>query len=104
MPKVNLSAAVDKAFTELHLTVLREIDSLASSVHFKQKSASLSARKQKSPEIFMSIPLWLAAMERLQGGRFNLQSRRAIHTLFMQTFHCPESMQTLDRLVGQKFS
>jgi hypothetical protein len=77
---------------------------LASSVHFKQKSSSLSARKQKSPEIFLSIPLWLAAMERLQAGRFNLQSRRAIHSLFMQTFHSPESMQTLDRLVSQKFS
>lgn len=99
-PLFNESTNAAEAFTDRHLNIFREINALASSVHFKQNTASLNATKQKNPEIFQSVPLWLAVMDRLRVGRFNLQSRRIIHSLFMHTFHSDASFMTLDRLVS----
>ena len=101
-PPIGETSSYSDAFNESHLSILREIDSLASSVHFKQKSASLHSTKENSPRLFLSVPLWLAAMDRLEKGRFNLQSRRVIHSLFIHTFHVRASLATLDNLVSQR--
>ena len=81
-------------------SVVQKIDSLASSVHFKQKSASLLAKKQKNPSVFHSVALWVTVMQRLSIGRFSLQARRVVHSLFIHTFSDEESLETLDSLIS----
>ena len=86
------------AFTSSHEHILKEIDSLASSVHFKQKAASLATKRQKHPDWFLSVPLWQSVTERIRVGRFSLQARRVIHSLFIHTFYESEALEVLDRL------
>ena len=79
--------------------VLDEITSLASLVQFNAKCNQLALRKQKTPRLFQSVPLWLQVQDRLQKGRFTLQARRAVHGLFVHTFCHHASFAELDQLV-----
>ena len=101
LPPMKRSSVIAEAFTEAHIEILKEIDTLASSVHFKQKSASLMAKKQKQGALFLSVPLWFAVMERTQVGRFPLQARRVVHSLFIHTLCEEASFTILDNLRSQ---
>lgn len=101
LPPLKRSSVAAETFTESHIEILNEIDTLASSVHFKQKSASLMARKQKQGSLFLSIPLWCAVMERMQLGRFSLQARRVVHSLFIHTLCEEASIEILDTIRSQ---
>jgi hypothetical protein len=92
------SANIPEAFTEAHAEVVKEIDALASSVHLKQKSAALSAQKQKNGALFLSVPLWVTVMNRMQQGRYPLAARRVVHSLFLHTLCDETSVSVLDRL------
>jgi hypothetical protein len=98
LPLINSSSNPSLSFTQAHVAIMREIDSLASSVHFKKKCASLNDRRQESPELFLSVPLWKAVMDRVCIGRFPLQARRTIHGLFLHTFFEMECLSILDSL------
>lgn len=87
------------AFTDDHVSVLTAIDSLASSIHMRQKSSSLNDKKHSHPELFLSVPLWMAVMDHVRIGRFSLQARRVIHGLFIHTFFESESLAVLDQLI-----
>ena len=78
--------------------VVKEVDALASSVHFKQKSTSLTNKKQRTPQIFQSVHLWFAIMQRMEIGRFSLQARRTIHALFIHVLCDEQSLEVLDSL------
>jgi hypothetical protein len=87
------------AFTDDHVTVLAAIDSLASTIHMRQKSSSLNDKYHSHPELFLSVPLWMAVMDRVSVGTFSLQARRVIHGLFIHTFFENESLALLDKLI-----
>jgi hypothetical protein len=97
LPAVNASNQPAEAFTDEHLAVVHAIDALASSVHFKQKSAALTEKKSKTPLLFQSVPLWAAVMERVCVGRFTLQARRLIHSLFIHTICDDVALAILDK-------
>jgi hypothetical protein len=100
LPPKNDSSNQYEAFTEAHLELLADLDSLASSVHFKQKSAALAAKKQKNGALFQSVPLWYAVMDRMTIGRYSLQVRRLIHSLFVHTICDEKSMEVYDSLLS----
>lgn len=87
------------AFTDDHVSVLAAIDSLASTIHMRQKSSSLNDKNHSHPELFLSVPLWMAVMDRVSVGTFSLQARRVIHGLFIHTFFENESLALLDKLI-----
>jgi hypothetical protein len=100
LPAINESANSDEAFTESHIEILNEISSLASSVHFKQKSASLNTKKQTRPALFQSVPLWYASLRRMEIGKFSLQTRRVFHSLFLHTVCDDRSLELFDSLIS----
>ena len=97
VPMMNLAASAAEAFTDQHLSILTDIDSLASSVHFKQKSAALTEKKSKHPSLFQSVVLWSSVMDRIRLGRFNLHARRLVHSLFIHTLCDDFALGVLDK-------
>ena len=97
VPMMNLASSAAEAYTDQHMSILTEIDSLASSVHFKQKSAALTEKKSKNPSLFQSVVLWSSVMDRIRLGRFNLHARRLVHSLFIHTLCDDFALGVLDK-------
>lgn len=100
LPDMNFSTVHSEAFTDAHIDILSDLDSLASSVHFKQRSAALASKKQKHGGLFLSVPLWFAVMSRMNIGRYSLQVRRVIHSLFLHILCDERSIEVYDSLLS----